>query len=269
MTRAIRVAINGAAGRMGAALCALLAHDIRFALRHAVVAPGSAHVGAPVFPAAADAVRFADGWHDAPELDVVIDFSTPVALDTALAHCLTSGTALVTGTTGCDATLDARLLAAGTRIAVLRAANFSLGVAVLTRLLRDAAAALPAWDVEIVEMHHGAKRDAPSGTALALGQAAARARGTRVETPFVLGREGLTDGRTEGSIGFAAVRGGDIVGEHTALLIGQGERLELVHRAADRSIFARGALHAAYWLGQRTPGVWTLDDMLAPPPAGV
>lgn len=268
MTRAIRVAINGAAGRMGAALCALLARDARFALRHAVVAPGSACVGAPVFPGTAETMRFAAGWHDAPELDVVIDFSTPTALDTALAHCLASGTALVTGTTGSAAALDERLVAAGTRIAVLRAANFSLGVAVLTRLLRDAAAALPAWDVEIVEMHHGAKRDAPSGTALALGQAAARARGTRVETPFVLSREGLTNGRTEGSIGFAAVRGGDIVGEHTALLIGQGERLELVHRAADRSIFARGALHAAYWLSQRAPGAWTLDDMLAVPPVG-
>ncbi|HUH30624.1 MAG TPA: 4-hydroxy-tetrahydrodipicolinate reductase [Rhodanobacter sp.] len=268
MTRAIRVAINGAAGRMGVALCALLARDTRFALRHAVVAPGSACIGAPVFPAAADTIRFAAGWHDAPELDVVIDFSTPAALDTALAHCLASGTALVTGTTGSVVAMDERLVAAGTRIAVLRAANFSLGVAVLTRLLRDAAAALPAWDVEIVEMHHGAKRDAPSGTALALGRAAARARGAGVETPFVLSREGLTNGRTEGSIGFAAVRGGDIVGEHTALLIGQGERLELVHRAADRSIFARGALHAAHWLSQRASGVWTLDDMLAAPPAG-
>lgn len=265
MTRTVRVAINGAAGRMGSALCALLVHDARFALLHAVVSPDSTRVGTPVCADDPHALRCARDWRDAPAVDVIIDFSTPAGLEAALAHCLAGGTALLTGTTGCDAAMDARLSAASARIAMLRAANFSLGVAVLRRLLRDAAAALPAWDVEIVEAHHRGKRDAPSGTALALGAAAAQGRGTVGETSFVFNREGLTDGRTQGSIGFATVRGGDIVGEHTAMLIGQGERLELVHRAADRSIFARGALHAAHWLSQRAPGAWTLDDVLASP----
>lgn len=265
MTRAVRVAVNGAAGRMGTALCALLVHDPRFALVYAVVAPDSPRVGTPICGDNARALRCARDWDDAPAVDVVIDFSSPAGLEAALAHCLAGTTALLSGTTGCDAALDARLLAASAHIPVLRAANFSLGVAVLTRLLRDAATALPEWDVEIVEMHHRAKRDAPSGTALALGRAVALGRDMTTETPFVFNREGLTDGRSQGSIGFAVVRGGDVVGEHTALLIAQGERLELVHRATDRSIFARGALHAAHWLSQRAPGAWTLDDTLAKP----
>lgn len=265
MTRAIRVAINGATGRMGRALCHLLGDDARFELLHAVVAPDSARVGMPVCDDAPNGLRCAPGWLGSPELDVVIDFSTPAGLATALDHCLASGTALLTGTTASDAAMQARLAAASADIALLHAANFSLGAAILTRLLRDAAAALPTWDVEIVEAHHRSKRDAPSGTALALGDAAARARGMSPAASFVFNREGLTDGRTLGSIGFAMVRGGDIVGEHTAMLIGQGERLELVHRATDRTVFARGALHATRWLSQRAPGAWTLDDVLSSP----
>ena len=135
----------------------------------------------------------------------------------------------------------------------------------LTRLLREAAAALPDWDLEIVEAHHGRKQDAPSGTALALGQAAASARHSTLESAAVYNRQGRTGERVDGSIGFSVIRGGDIVGEHTAMLVGQGERLELVHRATDRSIFARGALQAAHWLAGRTPGQWQLDDLIAPP----
>jgi 4-hydroxy-tetrahydrodipicolinate reductase len=144
----------------------------------------------------------------------------------------------------------------------LRAANFSLGVAVLTRLLREAAAALPDWDLEIVEAHHGCKEDAPSGTALALGHAAAEARGTTLAKDGVYVREGRPGVRRSGSIGFAVVRGGDVVGEHTALLLGHGERVELSHRATDRSIFARGALEAAAWLAGKQPGAYSIDDLL-------
>lgn len=265
MTRAIRVAINGANGRMGGALCGLLLKDARFELLRAVVAPGSARVAAPVWASNPQGLSCVSDWRDAPVLDVVIDFSTPSGLGAALEHCLASGTALLTGTTACDAALAARLTAASLEIAVLRSANFSLGVAVLTRLLRDAAAALPAWDVEILEAHHASKRDAPSGTALALGSAAAQARGAASQSEFVCNRADVADGRAPGSIGFATVRGGDIVGEHTVMLIGHGERLELVHRATDRSIFARGALHAAQWLNGRVPGAWTLDDVLTSP----
>jgi 4-hydroxy-tetrahydrodipicolinate reductase len=265
MTRPLRLAISGASGRMGRALVSLLGDDTRFELVHAMVAPGSAHTGQPVFGGRADSLRYAHDWMHVPALDVVIDFSGPAALATALDYCLTHGTVLVSGTTGIDAALETRLADAGKRIAILRAANFSLGVALLKRLLREAAAALPDWDMEIVEAHHGSKQDAPSGTALALGHAAAVARHTTLEAAAVYSREGQTGKRVDGSIGFAVVRGGDIVGEHTAMLIGQGERLELGHRATDRSIFARGALQAAHWLVGRAPGQWQLDDVIATP----
>lgn len=263
MTRPLRLAINGASGRMGVALLGLLQGDARFELAHAVVAPGSDRDGLPVRAEDADALRYAHGWNDAPPLDVVIDFSSPAALAGALDHCLAHGVALVSGTTGIDAGLEQRLGDACSRLAILRASNFSLGVAMLTRLLREAAAALPAWDLEIVEAHHGRKQDAPSGTALTLGRAAATARGTSLDAAAIYSREGQTGERPAGSIGFAMLRGGDIVGEHTAMLIGEGERLELTHRATDRSIFARGALQAAHWLAGRAAGAWQLDDVIA------
>ncbi|HET7358945.1 MAG TPA: 4-hydroxy-tetrahydrodipicolinate reductase [Rhodanobacteraceae bacterium] len=235
----IRLAINGAAGRMGRALVEQVRGDARFVLCHVVTA--------------------ASGWADAPALDVVVDFSSAAGLAAALEHCLGRDIALVSGTTGLDAALERRLAEAAQRIAILRAANFSLGVAVLTRLLRAAAAALPDWDLDIAEAHHRDKRDAPSGTALALGRAAADARGSTLEALAIHDRGGA---RREGGIGFAVMRGGDIVGEHSALLATTGERLELVHRATDRGIFARGALHAAAWLRGRPPGAYTLDDAM-------
>ncbi|MEO8747341.1 MAG: 4-hydroxy-tetrahydrodipicolinate reductase [Rhodanobacter sp.] len=269
MSHPVRVAINGASGRMGAALCALLAADRRFELLRAVVSAGSRLVGAPVFAEAADGLRYSCDWRDALPLDVVVDFSTPAGLGMALDYCLAARVALVAGTTGSDAAMAERLSAAAAHIALLRTANFSLGVAVLTHLLRHAAAALPDWDVEIVEAHHRGKRDAPSGTALALGQAVRDGRAaTAEEAPYVCNRELATAPRPDGAIGFASVRGGDLVGEHTAMLIAPGERLELVHRATDRQVFARGALQAACWLSQRGPGWWSLDDMLARPRAG-
>ena len=263
MSQPVRIAINGASGRMGGALLELLGTDTRFELVHAIVAPHSPTVGTLVFGAGSGAVRYAKDWTAAPALDVVIDFSTPDGLASALDYCLARGAALVSGTTGVDATLEAKLVAAGRRIALLRAANFSLAIAVLTRLLREAAAALPTWDIEIVEAHHSQKQDAPSGTALALGRAAASARETDLEAVAMYGRAGKRGARVLGSIGFASVRGGDIVGEHHAMLIGMGERLELTHRATDRSIFARGALQAAFWLSQREAGVWRMDDVVS------
>ncbi|HUA79272.1 MAG TPA: 4-hydroxy-tetrahydrodipicolinate reductase [Dyella sp.] len=258
MTQAIRVAINGASGRMGRALLTLLRDDRRFELTRAVVAESSHHDGASVF----DALSYTHHWDGASTTDVVIDFSGPEGLASALTYCTTHKVALVTGTTGIERSLEAQVIEAGKQIPVLRAANFSLGVAVLTRLLREAAAALPDWDLEIVEAHHNRKEDAPSGTALALGHAAADARGTTLTKDGVYVREGRPGARREGTIGFAAVRGGDVVGEHTALLLGRGERVELSHRATDRSIFARGAIEAAAWLAGRKPGAYSIDDML-------
>jgi 4-hydroxy-tetrahydrodipicolinate reductase len=262
MTQPIRLAINGASGRMGRALLALVREDHRFVLMRALVSAGSQHDGTPVFSGLSTSLRYSHGWEQAPAIDVIVDFSGPEGLAGALAHCTAHGIALVTGTTGIDASLEAKLDDATKHVAILRAANFSLGVAVLTRLLREAAAALPDWDLEIVEAHHGRKEDAPSGTALALGHAAAEARGTTLAKDGVYVREGRPGARRSGSIGFAVVRGGDVVGEHTALLLGHGERVELSHRATDRSIFARGALEAAAWLAGKQPGAYSIDDLL-------
>lgn len=239
----LRLAITGAHGRMGRSLQTLLRDDTRFML-------------------AAQIARSED-WRTAPKLDVVIDFSTPQGFDAALAHCEAHGVALVSGTTGLDAAQRKRIDVAGGKIPVLYAANFSLGVAVLTRLLREAAGALPDWDVEIVEAHHVRKVDAPSGTALALGRAAAAVRGQDFDDVAVFGRHGHTGAREPGTIGFASLRAGDIVGEHTAYLVGHAERIELTHRAYDNAIFARGALAAAAWLAGKPAGAYSIQDVIA------
>lgn len=262
MTQPVRLAINGATGRMGQALLTLVKDDARFTLVAAIASPESSRLGQPV-DACEGALTYTHEWPAAGGLDVVVDFSGPAGLAEALTYCESHGVALVTGTTGLDATFAQRLNASAARIALLRSANFSLGVAVLTRLLRQAAAALPDWDLDIIEAHHNRKEDAPSGTALALGEAAASARGTSLRESAVYAREGRVGPRQHGTIGFAVVRGGDIVGEHEVLLMGQGERVELVHRATDRSIFARGALEAAHWLSGREAGDYDLDAMLA------
>lgn len=261
MSRPVRIALNGASGRMGTAILELLKTDERFELVHAVVSCGSAVQNTPVSHDQ-DSVCFAGDWTDAPAIDVMIDFSGPQGLAAALDHCMDHGIPLVTGTTGLDAELAASMEASSEHIALLRADNFSLGVTMLRHLLAQAAAGLPEWDLEIVEAHHGRKQDAPSGTALTLGHAAAQARLTTLDAAAIYKREGQIGARREGTIGFAVVRGGDIVGEHTALLIGKGERLELTHRATDRAVFARGALQAAHWLVGRAPGRWQLEDVI-------
>jgi len=259
MKSPLRLAVNGATGRMGSALLELLHDDARFEIVAAITAPGMPQLGERAWHDRASPCFQADWPQEAP--DVVIDFSGPGGLASALDYCTGRGVALVSGTTGVEPALRARLADAASRIALMHASNFSLGVAVLNRLLRQAAAVLPDWDLEIVEAHHNRKTDAPSGTALSLGEAAAAARGTTLAQAGVSGtREGT---RRTGSIGLAVIRGGDIVGEHTAMLIGAGERVELGHRATDRSIFARGAIEAAHWLCNRPPGAYDLEAMLA------
>lgn len=250
---------------MGMALCGLLAADPRFTLLRAVVSPQSPSLGTPVPVEGGQVLRYVTGWGDTPDLDVVIDFSSPAGLGAALVHCLQARVALVAGSTGYDAAMDQRLRTAAEEIALLRAANFSLGVAVMRRLLREAAAALPDWDAEIVEAHHRGKRDAPSGTALDLGAAVRAGRGADVT--YVSDRAARHALREPGTIGISSIRGGDLVGEHTAMLMAAGERLELTHRATDRGVFARGAVQAAYWLCTQPPGLWGLEDMLARPRA--
>ena len=195
--------------------------------------------------------------------DVLVDFSAPVALEAHLAAARAARTPLVIGTTGLARAHHAAIDAAAGEIAVLQTGNTSLGVALLGRLVREAAARLGAdWDIEIVEMHHRAKVDAPSGTALMLGEAAAAGTGAALNDVAVLGRAGLTGARAGGTIGFASLRGGTVVGDHQVIFAGEGERVELSHRADDRAIFARGAVRAALWLAQQPPGRYTMDAVL-------
>jgi 4-hydroxy-tetrahydrodipicolinate reductase len=194
---------------------------------------------------------------------VALDFSLPEGLAAHTQACLERGVPLLVGVTGLDAAARALLESAAQRIPVLMAANTSVGIAVLTHLLGIATAALGAdYDAEIGEAHHRGKRDAPSGTALALGEAVARARGESLSDLAVFDRHGASGPRKPGSIGFAVVRAGDLVGEHTVTLAAAGERIELIHRATDRMVFARGALRAARWLIGRPAGLYGMRDVL-------
>lgn len=195
--------------------------------------------------------------------DVMVDFSTPSAIEAHLAAARAAGTAIVIGTTGLSPQHQSLIDAAASDIAVLQTGNTSLGVTLLNILVRDAAARLGAdWDIEIVEMHHRHKVDAPSGTALLLGEAAAKGRGTTLAELRVDSRAGLVGARSEGTLGFASVRGGSVIGDHSVIFAGEGERIELNHRADDRSIFARGAVQAAIWLAGQPAGRYRMGDVL-------
>ena len=262
MSKRLRVVVQGASGRMGRAVLELLREHPQLELAAAMVGEASASLGRPL---GADwpGQMFRADWAALSDCDLVIDFSGPAGFDAAVDQAERLGAALVTGTTGLDAAAQARLDQAARSIPVFHAANFSLGVAILGRLLAQAARSLADWDLEIVEAHHRRKEDAPSGTALALGQQAAHARGVKFEDVAVYAREGRCGPRTDGEIGFAVVRGGGIVGEHQALLIGPAERIELAHRADDRSIFARGAVTAAEWLALQAPGRYGMAELIA------
>ena len=237
------IGIIGSAGRMGIALAAAVP-DLGATLAGGIDAGGD--------PAALA--------HDA---DVLIDFSAPSALDRNLAAARLTGTPILIGTTGLTATHHALIDAAASEIAVLQTGNVSLGVTLLAKLVRDAAARLgPEWDIEIAEMHHRHKVDAPSGTALLLGEAAAAGRGVTLPDVRVSDRAGLTGARCEGTIGFAAMRGGSVAGDHLVVFAGDGERIELGHRAENRAIFARGAITAALWLAGKPAGRYRMEEVL-------
>lgn len=262
MPAPIPVIIHGASGRMGQALLRMLAQFEDLRLAAALVHPGSALLGQRVDPLRQDGPCYGTTLADAVGGGVMVDFSVAGAFDAGLALARAQGLAFVSGTTGLDARQRTALQQAARDIAVLWSANFSIGIAVLTRVLREAARALPQWDCEIVEAHHARKLDAPSGTALALGRAVAAARGVDFDAVAVPARSGTQAPRAAGQIGFAAVRAGDIVGEHEVLLAGAGERIELAHRASDRSIYARGALVAARWLATRPAGCYDFDQVV-------
>ena len=196
--------------------------------------------------------------------DVLVDFSAPQALQSSLDRALAAGVPILVGTTGLDDLAGRRIEEAATKVAVLRSANTSLGIAVLSELVEQAARSLgPAWDIEVVEMHHRNKADAPSGTALALGEAAARGRGSPMSAER--GRDGTGLARQEGAIGFAAIRGGTVAGEHDVVFAGPEERLILSHKAENRMIFARGALAAVRFLIGKPAGLYSMRDIIRQP----
>jgi 4-hydroxy-tetrahydrodipicolinate reductase len=249
----IRIAIAGADGRMGKAVAAALEGraDLALAARfNRRIAPDEGLVSPEAAIAAAD---------------VVIDFTTPSACaDLAETLAGLGGKALVAGPTGWTDADIGRIAKAAERMPIVRAGNFSLGVNMLMGLVRQAAAALRPedYDVEVVEAHHRRKVDAPSGTALMLGEAAAQGRGVRLADAAQRARDGITGPRRTGDIGFAVLRGGGIVGEHAVVFAAEDEILTFSHSARDRSLFARGAVHAAAWVHGRPPGEYDMQDVL-------
>ncbi len=254
-----RIGVLGAGGRMGRAVIAAILADPSLALAGAVEAAGHPSVGTPLAPGL---IVGTNPSALAVASNVLIDFTSPAALDATLDAACSGHAAIVIGTTGLEPRHHAAIDRAARDIAVLQTANTSLGVTVLARLVAAAAAALPDWDIEILDLHHRDKRDAPSGTALLLGAAAARARGTTLDRVRTAARDGIGPARGAGGIGFAALRGGSAAGDHMVLFAGDGERLELHHRAESREIFAAGAVRAAAWLAGRPPGRYTMDDVV-------
>lgn len=216
-----------------------------------------------VGPDAAGAVVMDDARSLFEAADVVIDFTVPAATVAHAALAFDTGTAMVIGTTGLTADQQTAVQGAAEKAAVVQAGNMSLGVNLLVGLARQAAELLgPDYDIEVVEMHHKHKIDAPSGTALMLGRAAAEGRGLNHDDHAVMSREGHTGPRPDDAIGYATLRGGDVVGDHTVIFAGPSERIELTHRAASREIFARGAVRAAMWCDGRSAGLYSMRDVL-------
>ncbi len=241
------IGIIGSEGRMGQAIAALLAGS-----DHSLAGGADAHGTGGI-----DAAALAD------RSDVLVDFSSPAALEANLHAAIGAGIPIVIGTTGLTERHHTAIDHAAHAIAVLQTGNTSLGVTLLAHLVGEAAARLgPEWDIEIVEMHHRMKADAPSGTALMLGEAAAAARGIPLADNSERGRDGDTGQRREGAIGFASLRGGTVAGEHAVIFAGREERLTLSHHAENRAIFARGAIRAAEWLIGKSPGRYTMAQVL-------
>lgn len=264
--RLVPIVVVGARGRMGKTLLREIILSEQMVLEAAVDREGGPGLGQ-------DAGRVA-GLHDVgltlvDELrprrsSVVVDFSLPDATDANIRRCVDAGVPLVLGTTGLGKDTMALLREASREIAIVSAANFSVGVTLLTKLAGVVARALgESWDAELLEIHHTHKRDAPSGTALRIAKSVAKANGRDLEQVLRTDRASRGSRPHErGEIGVAAVRGGDSIGEHTLMFLAEGERLELTHRAFDRAIFARGALRAARWVSGRAPGLYTMADVI-------
>ncbi len=264
----MKLVVLGAAGRMGRTLVTVIAETEGAVLSGAVEREGSEAIGQDAGLLAdigTSGVLITDDIDAAlAGADGIIDFTAPAA-SVAMAERAAGGPLVhVVGTTGCSPDQDAAIAASAERTPIVKSGNMSLGVNLLAGLVEKAARALgpDAFDIEILEMHHKHKVDAPSGTALLLGEAAAKGRGISLADNSVRVRDGHTGPRPEGTIGFATLRGGSVTGEHSVILAGEGERIEISHLATDRAIFARGAVRAALWAKDRAPGLYTMADVL-------
>lgn len=263
----MRLVVTGAGGRMGRMLVSAVQATPGLVLvaaleraespllgQDAGTLAGLGPIGVPVTEDALEAFVGAEG---------VLDFTSPLATTHFAMLAAQARIAHIIGTTGLDANDLTKLEAASRHAPLVRSGNMSLGVNLLAALVRRTARSLGVeWDIEIVETHHRMKVDAPSGTALLLGEAAAQGRSVSLDDAAVRGRDGITGSRVPGTIGFAALRGGTVVGDHAVIFAGEGERIELSHRAEDRSLFARGAVKAALWARGRKPGLYSMADVL-------
>jgi 4-hydroxy-tetrahydrodipicolinate reductase len=264
----MRLVVVGAGGRMGQALIRAIGESKQAVLSGAVERQGSVALGRDAGELAGvgslDVLVTDDPLPVFAQADGVLDFTSPAASVEFAGYAAQAHIAHVIGTTGCSAQDDAKILAAARHATIVKSGNMSLGVNLLAALVEQAARALSAadFDIEVLEMHHRHKVDAPSGTALLLGQAAAHGRNVDLEQNSVRSRDGHTGAREAGTIGFATLRGGSVVGEHSVILAGAGERITLGHMAEDRSIFARGAVRAALWARGQKSGLYSMRDVL-------
>jgi 4-hydroxy-tetrahydrodipicolinate reductase len=263
----MKIVVLGAAGRMGQALIRVLAETPGCTVAGGLEAKGSPYIGRDLGEMAGlEPLGVAITDDPLPlfaHADGVLDFTAPASTIEFVALSAQARLVHIIGTTGFSADDEAKIEAAARHATIVKAGNMSLGVNLLAALTKEVAEALgPEFDIEILEMHHRHKRDAPSGTSLMLGNAAAEARGVELQDRSVRVRDGNVGPRREGDIGFAALRGGDMVGEHRVIFAGPGERIELAHIATDRGIFARGAVKAALWARGRSPGLYSMQDVL-------
>jgi 4-hydroxy-tetrahydrodipicolinate reductase len=267
MAQPITVAISGAAGRMGIALIRALSAHPTLELTACGIRPGSESLALSQFEHAGVAfaaeMMVADPSKLYERAEAVIDFSAPEHAVALAQHAAKGDKILVSGTTGLSSSQKEAIIRCGTQARLVFSANMSVGVNLMMALVEHAAAKLgPEYDIEIIEMHHRHKVDAPSGTAHALGAAAARGRQVSLTDVWVKSRDGHTGPRPAGKIGFATLRGGDVIGDHTVIFAGAGERLELSHKAASRDIFAKGALVAVEWAARKPNGFYTMRDVV-------
>lgn len=260
----VRIVVAGAAGRMGLNLVRAVAATAGTTLAGAFEFPTHPALGQDIGVLAGlppFGISLA-GAADFSAADVLIDFTKPAVSLSLAEKCADAGVAHIIGTTGFTAEEDAAIAVAAQKTAIVRSGNMSLGICLLSALVKQAAEKLPGFDIEIVEMHHNQKADAPSGTALMLGKAAAEGRGVDLTDKAVRGRDGITGPRKDGDIGFASLRGGTVVGDHQVIFAGAKERLVLSHIAEDRTIFAHGAVKAALWAAGQKPGLYGIADVL-------